>query len=125
MTGNTSPPPGFLKKALSCRCPRCGVGPLFRPERFTLTLRESCSSCGLDFSKSDCGDGPSVILIFILGALLVPLALLNESLFHPPLWVHIAVSAILILAAIAVALRPAKALVIGLQFRHRQETFRS
>lgn len=124
MTKN-APPPGLPGQALSCRCPRCGAGALFRPGLFTLTLRDSCGSCGLDFSKSDCGDGPSVILIFILGALLVPLALLNESLFHPPLWVHIAVSAVLILAAIAGALRPAKALVIGLQFRHRRETFRS
>jgi len=108
----------MLRLALTQKCPRCGQGDLYQPG-FSLSLRPACPSCGLDLSKSDAADGPAVFLIFILGFLLVPAALLVESLFHPPLWVHGVVWGIVLLGLTIGALRPIKAYVIALQFKHR------
>jgi uncharacterized protein (DUF983 family) len=38
----------YLRRALSRRCPRCGVGPLFRG---TFRLHDSCSECSLVFRR--------------------------------------------------------------------------
>jgi len=105
-----------LAAGLGCRCPRCGRGRLYQGY---LTVRERCDACGLDLKKADTGDGPAVFLIFILGALVVPLALAVESTFEPPLWLHMVVWPVVILALALGMLRPAKAFVIALQFHHR------
>ncbi len=110
--GRVSP----LSTGLRCRCPRCGRGPLYSGY---LTVRERCETCGLDLRKADSGDGPAVFLIFILGALVVPLALWTEARFEPPMWVHLAIWPAAILAVSLGLLRPMKALLIALQFRHR------
>lgn len=81
----------------------------------------TCSHCGLAFAKNDSADGPAVFLIFILGFLLVPLALLFETVFAPPLWLHAVLWGSIALAITIGLLRPIKALVIALQFKHRPE----
>lgn len=101
---------------LACRCPRCGRGPLF--DGF-LQVAERCPECGCDLRKADSGDGPAVFIIFIMGALIVPLALLVESAFAPPYWVHVAVWPPVILGGTLALLRPMKATLIALQFHHR------
>jgi uncharacterized protein (DUF983 family) len=101
---------------LSCRCPKCGRGRLF--DGF-LTLAERCDACGADLRKADSGDGPAVFIIFVLGALVVPLALWVESAFQPPYWVHVAIWPIAILAGTLALLRPFKATLIALQYRHK------
>ena len=112
--GNLSP----FKLALSQKCPRCGIGDLYKPG-WTLTVRDVCDRCGLALAKNDSADGPAVFLIFVLGSLLVPAALLVETLFAPPLWVHTAIWTVVALGITIGALRPLKAYVIALQFKHR------
>ncbi|MGH1398420.1 MAG: DUF983 domain-containing protein [Alphaproteobacteria bacterium] len=107
-----------LKSGITCKCPQCGEGALFH-SRFDLTLKDKCGSCGLDLSKNDTADGPAVFLIFILGTLLVPLALWVDAAFSWPLWVHAAVWGILTLALTVGFLKPIKAYIIALQFKHR------
>jgi uncharacterized protein (DUF983 family) len=101
---------------LRCRCPRCGRGRLFAG---LLRVAPVCSICGLDLKKADSGDGPAVFVILVLGALVVPLAILVERLFGPPEWIHLALWPPLILAGSLVLLRPFKATMIALQYRHR------
>ncbi len=108
-----------LKTALSCRCPRCGEGPLYPAGFFNLDLLPVCTVCGLNLAKSDSADGPAVFLIFILGFALVPLALLFENLFAPPLWVHGVLWGIVALGLTVGMLRPLKAYIIALQYKHR------
>jgi uncharacterized protein (DUF983 family) len=79
---------------LRCKCPRCGRGRLFHGY---LTVAGTCESCGLDLEKADSGDGPAVFIIFILGFLVVPLALLLEAKAAPPYWVHVALWPVVIL----------------------------
>jgi uncharacterized protein (DUF983 family) len=107
-----------LGNAMRCRCPRCGTGALYQ-NKYALSLRDRCSECGLDFSKNDSADGPAVFLIFILGFALVPMALIVEMNFSPPVWVHAVVWIPLTLGITLGLLRPLKSYVIALQFKHR------
>jgi uncharacterized protein (DUF983 family) len=108
-----------LKNALACKCPRCSKGDLFPQGLFNLTLLPPCASCGLNLAKNDSADGPAVFLIFFLGFALVPLALLFENAFAPPLWVHAVLWGGLALGITLGLLKPLKAYVIALQYRHR------
>lgn len=102
--------------ALGCRCPRCGRGKLFAG---FLTVAERCEVCGLDLKKADAGDGPAVFVIFIVGALSVLAAILTEIWFAPPYWLHLVIWPVVILGSSLGLLRPLKALLIALQFKHR------
>lgn len=113
MKGNGLSP---LAAALTCRCPRCGQGRLF--EGF-LSLAEGCDHCGLDLKQAESGDGPAVFMIFLLAALVVPLMLLLDAWMAPPLWVHALFGGGLILGGALALLRPLKAAVVALHYRHR------
>jgi uncharacterized protein (DUF983 family) len=85
-----------------------------------LTVSQTCEVCGLDLSAQDAGDGPAVFAILFLGMLVVGLAALVEIRFSPPLWVHLLLWGPLILAGAVAMLRPLKAGLIALQYRHRR-----
>ena len=104
-----------LRAALGCRCPRCGKGKLFVG---LLNVRGACEVCGLDFSAQDAGDGPAVFVILFLGLIVVGLAALVEIRFSPPIWVHLVLWTPLILGGAIAMLRPLKAGLIALQYRH-------
>lgn len=106
----------LLPTILKARCPRCGRGPLF--EGF-LTVPEACTACGLDYSTVDTGDGPAVFVVLVAGALVVIGALVVEVAFAPPYWVHLALWLPLTLILSLGLLRPFKAALIVLQYRHK------
>jgi uncharacterized protein (DUF983 family) len=110
------PPVSPLRAAVGCRCPRCGEGRLFIG---LLTVRPSCANCGLDLSGEDAGDGPAVFVIFALGFIVVGLAAVVEIKFAPPIWVHLLLWTPLIVVGAIALLRPLKAGLIALQYRHR------
>jgi uncharacterized protein (DUF983 family) len=112
---NDFPAVSPIRAALGCRCPRCGRGRLFTG---LLNVRGACEVCGLDLSGQDAGDGPAVFVILLLGLVVVGLAALVEIKFSPPIWVHLVLwTPFVILGAIAM-LRPLKAGLIALQYRH-------
>lgn len=108
------------RAALSGTCPRCGQGRLWAG---FLAVKPSCERCGLDLARHDSGDGPAVFLIFVLGFLVVPIVLWIELTWRPALWVHALVTLVLVIGLALALLRPAKALVLALQYRHRSEDF--
>lgn len=110
------PAVSVLQAALTCRCPRCGKGRLFRN---LLELRDSCEVCGLDLRASDAGDGAIVGVILVLGALVVALAFWVEFRFSPPLWMHAVLWPLVTFPLAILLMRPAKAALVALQFRHR------
>lgn len=83
-------------------------------------MRPSCPVCGLDLSAEDAGDGPAVFVIFVLGFVVVGLAAWVEIRFAPPIWVHLLLWTPLILVGAVLLLRPLKAGLIALQYRHRE-----
>jgi uncharacterized protein (DUF983 family) len=105
-----------FQAGLRCRCPRCGIGPLFAG---FLTLVDRCPACGLDLKSADSGDGPAVFVIFIVGPIVTLLALWVEAKFEPPYWVHMVLWGPAILLGSLALLRPFKATLIALQYRHR------
>lgn len=109
-----------FQAGLLCRCPRCGQGRLFDG---ILTVRERCESCGFELRTHDVGDGAAVFVILILGFVVVGLALLVEAKAEPPLWVHAMIWPFVIFGGAIAMLRPLKATLIALQYRHRRDTF--
>ena len=109
------PPVPVLRAAFLCRCPRCGEGSLFTG---LLAVRSACTACGLDLSAQDAGDGPAVFVILFLGMIVVGLAAWVELKFGPPLWVHLLLWTPLVVVGAIAMLRPLKAGLIALQYRH-------
>ena len=120
MTADYNPHVSPFTAGLSCRCPRCGSGRLFRG---FLTVAKRCEICDLDLTAHDSGDGPAVFIILILGFVVVGLALWLEMSFAPPLWLHAILWPPVILGGALAMLRPFKATLIALQFKHFSEDF--
>jgi uncharacterized protein (DUF983 family) len=75
--------------------------------------------CKLDYSGFQAGDGPAVFVILIVGAVVAGGALLTEVAYQPPYWVHAAIwGPVLVILSLAL-LRPFKAALIVLQYKHR------
>ena len=104
---------------LAGRCPRCGRGRLFAG---FLAVVERCGVCGLDLRAQDSGDGPVAFIILIVGFLVVGAALLVEVRYEWPIWLHLAVWLPLAAGLCLALMRPLKATLIALQYRHRRDT---
>ncbi len=111
-----------IKTIWRCKCPKCEKGNLYKSS-LTIELNTQCPNCALNFNKSDAADGPAVFLIFVLGALLVPLAITLEFALSPPLWLHVILWGSVALILTLAMLRPIKSYVIALQYKHRPEMF--
>ena len=81
-----------------------------------LKVRSRCGVCDLDLSAVDSGDGPASLAVFLVGAIVVGLAIWVECRFGPPLWVHL-----LLWRPITIGLiRPLKAALAASQYQHRR-----
>ncbi|HEU4804645.1 MAG TPA: DUF983 domain-containing protein [Nitrobacter sp.] len=109
-----------MKRGLFCRCPRCGKGKLFRA---FLKTADNCSECGLDFSPHRADDLPAYLVIVVVGHIVVPLALLIEKEFSPPLFVQWAIYLPTTLVLALWLIQPIKGGVVGLQWALRMHGF--
>ena len=105
-----------IRRGLAGRCPRCGKGALFAG---FLNVAPRCENCGLDFTFADSADGPAFFVMSFAGFVVVLAALIVEVAYQPPYWVHALLWVPLILAMTLLPLRPAKGLLIALQFHHK------
>ena len=101
--------------ALKGLCPRCGARGLFSG---VVAFAPRCRQCGLDFSAYNVGDGPAAFLTLILGAISVGLAVWLQLAFDPPLWVQMLVWIPVALILTLLALRLAKAALLGAEYRN-------
>lgn len=108
------PPVG--RAALFGLCPECGARGLFDGP---ISFAARCSSCGLDFSRYNVGDGPAAFLTLIIGALIVVSALGVDAMVRPPLWVHIMIWVPLTAAAVIFGLRLAKAALLAAEHQRQ------
>ena len=110
----TKPNPFLI--GLRCRCPSCGIGPLFKGY---LAVRPICLTCGADLSQADSGDGPVVFILLIVGSIGCFGLLFTEMAFHPPAWLELLFWLPAMAGLSLAALRPFKAVMIALQFRNQ------
>jgi uncharacterized protein (DUF983 family) len=96
-------------------CPRCGSRTLFAG---LTSFAPKCSSCELDFSSFNVGDGPAAFLILIVGAIVAVGAILLDQIVGPPWWVHIIWLPIATSLTIY-GLRTGKAALIFQEYKHR------
>ena len=108
-------PPTPTVAGLRCVCPRCGKGPLFAGY---LKVRPRCRACGLDLGFAESSEGPAVFIIFIVGFIVVAAAALTEATVHPHPMVHLALWVPLTIILSLALLRPFKATMIALHYRH-------
>ncbi len=109
-----------LKRGFRGRCPRCGQGKLFRA---FLKTADNCSVCGLDFTPHRADDLPAYLVIVIVGHIVVPMALLIETNFAPPVWLQLSIYLPVTLFASLSLLQPVKGAVVGLQWALRMHGF--
>lgn len=106
---------GFL-----CRCPACGIGPLFSGY---VTVRSACPVCATDFTPQRADDLPAYLTIVAVGHIVVSGMLTVEQKWHPEMWVHLSLWLPLTIGAAIGLLRPIKGAVIGLQWAARMHGF--
>ena len=109
-----------LKRGFRGRCPRCGEGKLFRA---FLKTADHCSACGQDFTPPRADDLPAYLVIIIVGHIVVPLALMIETNYSPPLALQLAIYLPLTFIASLVLLQPVKGAVVGVQWALRMHGF--
>lgn len=99
-------------------CPRCGRGKMFAG---LISVVPRCKSCDLDYSFADAGDGPAVFVILLAGFLVLGAALVVEIVYDPPMWALLVVFLPLTVVVCIGLLRPAKGLLVALQYRNKAE----
>jgi uncharacterized protein (DUF983 family) len=109
-----------MKRGFRSRCPRCGEGKLFRA---FLKTADNCSVCGLDFTPHRADDLPAYLVIVIVGHVMVPIFLLIETNYAPPVWLQLSIYLPLVLFASLALLQPVKGAVVGLQWALRMHGF--
>ena len=109
-----------MKRGFRGRCPRCGQGKLFRA---FLKVDNSCSVCGLDFTPHRADDLPAYLVIVIVGHIVVPIALIIETDYSPPVALQLSIYLPLVMILSLVLLQPVKGTVVGLQWALRMHGF--
>jgi uncharacterized protein (DUF983 family) len=109
-----------FKRGLRGRCPRCGEGKLFRA---FLKVDDHCAVCALDFTPHRADDLPAYLVIIIVGHVVVPLALMIETNYSPPVAWQLAIYLPVTLVASLLLLQPVKGAVVGVQWALRMHGF--
>ncbi len=100
-------------RGLRGRCPNCGRGHMFRN---FLKVSDDCSACGEELFHHRADDFPAYLVIFLVGHILVPLALVVETEYAPAMWLQFAVWVPLTIALSLALIQPIKGAVVALQW---------
>lgn len=114
-----SVPQALLRGAMGC-CPACGARGMF--PRY-LKVTPACAQCGEELYHHRADDAPPYATILIVGHVVVPLMVLVEELFSPPLGVHMALWLPLTLVLCLALLPPLKGMLVNLQWALRMHGF--
>jgi uncharacterized protein (DUF983 family) len=103
----------YLLRGMLGRCPACGEGKLFRA---FVKVADRCPACGEDLHHHRADDFPAYLTIFLVGHLVVPLAMYVEIAYQPSYWFHTAVWAPLVIVLSIGLLQPIKGMIVALQW---------
>lgn len=81
-----------------------------------LSFQEECEACGADFRMEDAGDGPAVMVIFITGIFLIPMALAFYYVTNLPMIVTTILFSIIITAVSVGLLRVIRGVMFNMQW---------
>jgi uncharacterized protein (DUF983 family) len=114
MSENYYPPLSPITTGLQGTCPRCGRGKFFRSY---LAVAKSCSSCGLDFSFADAGDGAAWFVMLFASVFGVGSILGIEVAYAPVWWVHVLIAIPVLIIIPTLLLRPVKGVLLAQQWK--------
>lgn len=103
----------YLLRGMLGRCPACGEGKLFRA---FVKVADRCPACGEDLHHHRADDFPAYLTIFLVGHLVVPLAMYVEIAHQPSYWFHAAVWGPLVIILSIGLLQPIKGMIVALQW---------
>jgi len=83
-----------------------------------LKVHRRCSVCDLDLAFADSGDGPAFFVMSIVGLVAVVFVFVLISAFDVVAGVALILGALLTFGLTFALLRPAKGLLIGLQYKN-------
>jgi uncharacterized protein (DUF983 family) len=107
-------------RGLACHCPACGKGRVFKG---FMKVSERCEACGEELHHHRADDAPPYFTIFIVGHIVIPLVLITEKLWQPPLAVHFGLWVPLTLGLTLVLMQPIKAAIVALQWAFKMHGF--
>lgn len=111
-----------IMRGISCRCPACGSGRLFKA---WLKPVDQCAACGEDLHHQRSDDLPPYISIMILGHVAVGGFMMTDLVLMVPMWVHFAIWVPITILVALLTIQPIKGGVIGLQWALRMHGFGS
>ena len=100
-----------LLRGLVNTCPACGRAKLFSG---FLTVRTECGACHAPLGQFRADDAPPYFTILLVGHIVVPLLMITDRHFIPPLWLETAIFLPLTLLLSIGLLRPVKGATVGL-----------
>ncbi len=103
-----------LRRGFLCRCPSCGLAPLFRGY---LRVVDSCAVCAAPLGMARADDAPPYFTIFVVGHIVVLMMLTVERHWRFSLWLSAAIWLPLTLVLSLALLRPIKGATVGLMLR--------
>lgn len=103
----------YLMRGMMGRCPACGEGKLFRA---FVKVADRCNACGEDLHHHRADDFPAYLTIFLVGHLVVPIAMYVEIVYQPSYWLHTVLWAPMVIILSIGLLQPIKGMIVALQW---------
>lgn len=103
----------YLLRGMMGRCPACGEGKLFRA---FVKVADRCDAFGEDLHHHRADDFPAYLTIFLVGHLVVPIAMYVEIVYQPSYWLHAALWAPMVILLSIGLLQPIKGMIVALQW---------
>ena len=103
----------YLMRGMMGRCPACGEGKLFRA---FVKVADRCNVCGEDLHHHRADDFPAYLTIFLVGHLVVPIAMYVEIAYQPSYWLHTFLWAPMVIILSIGLLQPIKGMIVALQW---------
>jgi uncharacterized protein (DUF983 family) len=102
--------------------PACGKGQMFRA---FLKPVELCAECAEPLHHQRADDAPPYFTMMIVGHIVIPIAVIIERVWHPEIWLQLAIWLPLTLFLTLGLLPVVKGAIIGLQWSLRMHGFAS
>ena len=110
-----------IRRGAACACPACGEGRIYRAY---LKVADRCDKCGEDLHHQRADDAPPYFTIFIVGHFVIAALLAFEEIWpEAPIWAHVIIWSVFIIASSMALLPIVKGALIGFQWANRMHGF--